>query len=153
MPKYYNATIRNLEYRLRKFKPVLEKALQEEIERHEDVITDLIQTQLWMGLNGYGNEIMPPYTYTTVRYKKRQQQPFDRVTLYDTGDFYKSLKVEMDADGFRIVSDDKKAKDLLDRYGENVLRLMNESLTELIRVYLRPALAKRMKDYVKNGRT
>lgn len=153
MSRYYNATIRNLEYRLRKFKPVLESALREEIRNHEDVITGLIQTQLWMGVDGYGNEIKPPYTLTTVRYKKKKHQPYDRVTLYDTGDFYKSLRVEIEEDGFRIVSDDEKAQDLLDRYGEKVFRLMNESLMEIVRVYLRPALEKRMKEYVKTGRT
>lgn len=151
MPRYYNATIRNLEYRLRKFKPVLEAALKDEIRKNESIIVDLIQTQLYMGLDGYGAEITPPYTMTTVKYKKRKHQVFDRVTLRDTGDFYRSLHVVIEDDGFRIVSDDEKAQDLLDRYGEKVLRLMNNSLTEVIRVYLRPALTKRMKEYVETG--
>lgn len=152
MTKYYNATIKNFSYRLRKFKPVLEQALKEEIKNNEDKIVGLIQTQLYMGLDGYDREIEPSYTSRTRKYKKKKGQPYDRVTLYDTGEFYKSLHIELDEKGFSIVSDDKKADELLEKYGEPILRLMNSSITEIIRVYLRPALTERMKNYIKNGR-
>lgn len=151
MARYYNASIRNLVYRLRKFKPILEESLKEEIERNQDVITDIIRTQLYAGIDGYKNDIKPPYTARTVKNKIRKGQPTDRVTLKDTGKFYKSLYVEFDSNGFRILSDDKKAEDLLEKYGEQVLRMTNSELTDFLRTHIRPVLTEKMKNYIKNG--
>ena len=67
MARYYNASIRNLVYRLRKFKPVLESALKEEIENYSDFLTDCIRIQLDLGLNGYYDEIQPPYAPRTIK--------------------------------------------------------------------------------------
>ena len=154
MPKkYYNASIRNLVYRLRKFKPVLEQYLKEEIENHADILCQYVRERLWIGLDGYLESIKPPYAPRTIRKKLKKGQPTDRVTLRDTGDFYESLHIEFDEGGFRIVSNDRKASFLLIRYGEQVLRVSNEDFTYFIREYIRPALAKRMKEYIQNDRT
>src|SRR5574344_1599685 len=85
MARYYNASIRNLVYRLRKFKPVLESALKEEVENYADFLTDAVRIQLDMGLDGYYDKIEPPYAPRTVKNKIRKGQPTDRVTLRDTG--------------------------------------------------------------------
>lgn len=153
MAKYYNASIRNLVYRLRKFKPVLESALKEEVENYADFLTDTVRDQMYMGLDGYYNMIEPPYAQRTIKNKIRKGQPTNRVTLKDTGDFYASLHVEFDDNGFRIVSNDEKAKYLLAKYGDAILRLPNESFTKFLRAYIRPVLAYRMKNYLENGRT
>ena len=42
MAKYYNGSIRNLIYRLRKFKDVLDQELKDEIMRNEEVIVKTI---------------------------------------------------------------------------------------------------------------
>lgn len=152
MAKYYNASIRNLVYRLRKFKPVLESALKEEVEKNADFLTDLIRLRLNLGFDGFYNKIQPPYAPRTIKNKIRKGQPTDRVTLKDTGDFYASLHVEFDEGGFRIVSNDNKAKYLLANYGDAILRLPDEDLTRLLKL-IRPALAYKMKEYLKNGRT
>lgn len=151
MARYYNASIRNLVYRLRKFKPVLESALKEEVEKHSDFLTDCIRIQLDLGLNGYYNEIQPPYAPRTIKNKIRKGQPTDRVTLKDTGVFYGSLNLEYDDEGFRITSDDSKAKYLIAKYGDSILRLQNDDLNRFLKFYIRPALAERMKQYINNG--
>ena len=152
MTKYYNTSMRNLVYRLRKFKPVLESALREEIENYSYDLIWAIRDQLDMGLDGYYNKIQPPYAPRTIYNKTRKGQPTDRVTLKDTGEFYNSLRIEFDENGFRIVSDDDKSKYLIAKYGGPILRLPNEDLTRFLRFYIRPALAERMKEYIKNGR-
>lgn len=153
MSTYYNASIKNLVYRLRKFKPVLEDALKEEIERHQDFITDSIRIQLDMGIDGYYDEIRPPYAPRTIKRKIKKGQPTDRVTLKDTGKFYDSLYLEFDESGFRILSNDEKAKYLIAKYGSPILRVYNEDFNRFLRFYIRPALAERMKDYLQNDRT
>lgn len=153
MAKYYNASIRNLVYRLRKFKPVLESALKEEVENNADFLTDAVRIQLDMGLDGFYDKIQPPYAPRTIKNKIRKGQPTDRVTLKDTGEFYASLHVEFDEDGFRIVSNDDKSKYLLAKYGNAIFRLPNEDFTRFLRFYIRPALTYRMKEYLENGGT
>ena len=153
MAEFHNTSIRNLVYRLRKFKPVLESALKDEIETYADFLTDSVCIQLNMGIDGFYDEIQPPYAPRTIRNKFRKGQPTDRVTLRDTGDFYSSLHVEFDNDGFRIVSNDDKAKYLIAKYGKAILRLSDDDLTRFLRLYIRPALTYRMKQYLKNGGT
>ena len=48
MPQYYNASIRNLVYRLRKFKDILSEELKDEIMKHEDVIVQWLPETSFM---------------------------------------------------------------------------------------------------------
>lgn len=153
MAKYYNTSIKNLVYRLRKFKPVLDQFLREEVEKNADYLTDVIKIQLNMGLDGFLDEIQPSYAPRTIRAKIKKGQPTDRVTLKDTGKFYGSLYVEFDEGGFRILSKDEKVKYLVSRYGQAILRLSNEDLNRLLRMYVRPALTEKMKNYLQNEGT
>lgn len=153
--KYYNGSIRNLVYRLRKFKDILDQELKNEILKHEKVIVDMIaEEQLYeQGIEGRGIKIMSyqPYRPRTIKKKLKKGQPTDRVTLRDTGEFYASLHVEFDEGGFYVTSTDDKAKYLLDRYGKTIFRLSNENLNILLRDYIRPELYSKLKDYIKNG--
>ena len=117
--KRYNATIRNLEYRLRAFKDSLPNLLEDIIRDKEDVIVSAIaDDQLYRrGINGKGEKIMDyaPYKPTTVRIKKRKGQPTPRVTLRDTGDFHKSMFVVFDSEGFYITASDEKTTKLIEK--------------------------------------
>lgn len=154
MQKYYNASIRNLVYRLRKFKEILSEELKNEIMKHEDIIVQMVtQDQLYeQGIEGRGISIMSyqPYTAKTIRIKQKKGQPYDRVTLRDTGEFYSSLHVEFDDKGFYVTSTDDKAKYLLERYGKTIFRLTNENFSELLRNYIRPSLKEKLKERLLN---
>ena len=89
-----------------------------------------------------------PYTARTIQIKQRKGQPYDRVTLRDTGEFYSSLHVEFDDDGFYVTSTDDKAKYLLARYGKTIFRLTNQNFTELLRNYIRPELQQKLKEKI-----
>lgn len=157
MPQYFNASIRNLVYRLRRFKDILDEELRDEIMKHEDVIVQMVaQEQLYEeGIEGRGIEIMSyqPYTARTIKIKQKKGQPYDRVTLKDTGEFYSSLHVEFDDEGFYVTSTDDKAKYLLARYGKTIFRLTNENFSELLRNYIRPSLKEKLKERLLNDRT
>lgn len=156
MPNYFNTSLRNLVYRLRKFKSVLDSELKNEILRHEDVIIKMVtQEQLYeKGIEGRGIEISSysPYKPRTIKKKIRKGQPYDRVTLKDTGEFYASLHVEHDDEGFYVTSSDDKSQYLLKRYGKTIFRLTDENLKVLLHDYIRPSLKQKMKEYIKNGR-
>lgn len=147
--KRYNATFRNLEYRLRIFKDSLPTLLEDIVRSKEDVIVSAIaDDQLYRrGINGKGEKIMDyaPYAARTIENKKRKGQPTTRVTLRDTGDFHRSMRVIFDSEGFYITSDDEKAKYLVKKYGGEIYRLTDKNFTRIIRSHVRKELVKRLK--------
>lgn len=153
--KYYNGSVKNLVYRLRKFKAILDEELRNEILRHEDVIVKMVaEGQLYdKGIEGRGIKISDymPYAEITKKRKLKKGQPINRVTLRDTGEFHSSLHVEFDDEGFYVTSDDDKAKYLLDRYGKTIFRLSNENLNTLLREYVRPSLMDKLKNYIEGN--
>lgn len=151
--KRYNASLRNLEYRLRAFKDSLPMLLEDIVRDKEDVIVSAIaDDQLYRrGINGKGEKIMDymPYTATTVRIKKKKGQPTTRVTLRDTGDFHNSMFVVFDAEGFYVTASDDKTPELIEKYGGEIFRLTDKNLTRIIRSHIRKELVKRLKKAVK----
>lgn len=133
--KTFQATMRNLVYRLRKFDEILGDAVIGCIQQDEEFILDMVrQDQLYQrGENGgsrgdaLGNgEVIwnyAPYAPRTIQNKRRAGQPDDRVTLRKTGKFYDSLYLHVDEDGFSIESTDEKADKLRAKYGAEILRL------------------------------
>lgn len=151
--KRYNASLRNLEYRLRAFKDSLPTLLEDIVRDKEDIIVSAIaDDQLYRrGINGKGKKIMDymPYTATTVRIKKKKGQPTTRVTLRDTGDFHNSMFVVFDAEGFYVTASDDKTPELIEKYGDEIFRLTDKNLTRIIRSHIRKELVKRLKKAVK----
>lgn len=147
--KRHNATLRNLEYRLRAFKDNLPMYLEDIIRDKEGVIVSAIaDDQLYRrGINGRGEKIMSymPYTAKTIQNKKRKGQPTTRVTLRDTGAFHKSMFVVFDSEGFYITASDEKTQDLVEKYGEEIFRLTDKNFTRIIRSHIRKELVKRLK--------
>lgn len=151
--KRYNATLRNLEYRLRAFKDSLPMLLEDIVRDKEDVIVSAIaDDQLYhRGINGKGEKIMDymPYTARTIKNKKRKEQPTTRVTLRDTGAFHKSMYVVFDSKGFYITASDEKTQDLVEKYGEEIFRLTDKNFTRIIRSYIRKELVKRLNQAIR----
>lgn len=151
--KRYNATLRNLEYRLRIFKDSLPTLLEDIVRSKEGVIVSAIaDDQLYRrGINGRGEKIMDyaPYAARTIENKKRKGQPTTRVTLRDTGDFHKSMHVIFDSEGFYVTSDDEKAKYLVKKYGGEIYRLTDKNFTRIIRSHIRKELVKRLKQAIR----
>ena len=147
--KRYNATLRNLEYRLRAFKDNLPMYLEDIIRDKEDVIVSAIaDDQLYRrGINGRGEKIMSymPYTAKTIQNKKRKGQPTTRVTLRDTGAFHESMYVVFDSEGFYITASDEKTEELVKKYGEEIFRLTDKNFTRIVRSHIRKELVKRLK--------
>jgi len=78
-------------------------------------------------------EIGGGYSGLTKAIKKQKGQPFNRVTLKDTGDFYASFKLKTTKEGFDIVADTlKESGDLRERWGKDILGLTDESKNELV---------------------
>lgn len=151
--KRYNATLRNLEYRLRAFKDSLPELLEDIVRDKEDVIVSAIADgQLYRrGINGKGKKIMDymPYKPSTIQNKKRKGQPTTRVTLRDTGAFHESMYVVFDSEGFYITASDEKTQGLVEKYGEEIFRLTDKNFTRIVRSHVRKELVKRLKKAIR----
>jgi hypothetical protein len=72
------------------------------------------------------------YAPITEEIKQFQGIPFDRVTLYDTGKFYRSFEFIQQGDGFILRADtSKEGEDLTERWGDNIIGLNDESIAKL----------------------
>ena len=121
------------------------KIFQEVIKENESVIVDMnAETQLFeKGVNALGVSISSyrPYSDKTVEIKKMKGQPFNRVTLRDTGDFHSAFFVRVSRENFSIDSTDWKTKKLVKKYGDrdgDIFGLTDENLSELITEYVAP---------------
>ena len=74
------------------------------------------------------------YSPTTIRLKARKGQPTNRVTLKDTGDFYKTFDVKVSNNAsFSITANtDKEGQDLEDRWGEDIIGLQDENVIKVM---------------------
>ena len=125
------------------------------LNQEEDVIDLIIylntEEQLFQGVDAEGRELAEiggAYAPITVAIKRTEGQPFDRVTLRDTGEFYKSFDVRPLRDGFEIVADTvKENQDLTERWGKDIIGL-NELSIEQLQAFLIPLVIEYWIDYV-----
>ena len=82
-----------------------------------DAITEAVQRQALAGLRSDGSRILPEYSDLTISIKKEKGQPTDRVTLYDTGDYFRSMRTDVSANAVITTASDEKAENLRKKYG------------------------------------
>ena len=126
--------------------------LSEIIRENEPYIIDMnTQSQLWeRGINTAGVEIMDykPYSPLTIQIKMETGQPYNRVTLHDTGDFYSSFYIETHDDSFDIKASDWKTAGLIRKYDRRILGLTAENKNELAWEYVYPDALDKIKNII-----
>ena len=121
----------------------------------QDTMIEFNQDQLQAGMDALGQTINTiggnPYRVFTIRIKRKEGKPMspaDKVTLYDTGDFYKTFAVRILNNGYEIIANFIKSDgDIRDNLpGEfDILGLDDESATELVMEHVYPLLAQAIK--------
>jgi hypothetical protein len=113
--------------------------LQVAVEKNADKFQDANVRQLDAGILSTGEKIKAPsylpydlYSPFTIREKKKKGQPTNRITLKDKGTFYESIKLEVDASGFEMDSNDSKSIDLQRKYTIDILGISEENLFILL---------------------
>lgn len=119
------------------------------IKENEAYILDMnTEDQLFeKGVNNLNVQIKSymPYSQLTISIKRLKGQPYDRVTLRDTGEFHSSFYIEYNDDFFEIKAADEKTDDLIKRYGRYILGLTDENLKILIWEYVYPDIMEKVK--------
>lgn len=99
-----------------------------------DLEPDMVESQqerLFEGKYPTGEIIFPPYKPFTIFMKTIKEQPTDRVTLKDTGDFHRGIFVKKQGENLIIDSTDEKSAKLQEKYGENIFGFTAENKTTL----------------------
>ena len=79
-----------------------------ESAKAEIIKLNTIEQLFKKGVDNENKAIEPAYTPTTVSIKKSKGQPTNRVTLKDTGDFYKATDIDFTVKDFTIINFDIK---------------------------------------------
>lgn len=119
------------------------QVLRELIIQNADYILNLNKEQLnEEGVNSKGQEIASymPYSPATVARKMRKHQPYDRVTLRDTGKFQAGFQLVVTKGSYRVTSSDSKTDALVEKYGPYIFGLTSENRDQLIAEVLMPAI-------------
>ena len=132
-----NTALRSKIEPLEKFLNETDQVVLGLVQADEDLVLDLNRDeQLYdEGRDATGRTITPRYTPFTVSIKRIKGQPTDRVTLKDTGSFYRSFDIKYGPDYFEIIATDRKTKKLQKKYGDQILGLDDDSLQLIIDLY------------------
>lgn len=117
----------------KRLKPIniLEKT-KDAIENTNEIALQLNRDQMFSGIRSDGSEITPKYRPLTVFLKAQEGRPTDRVTLNDTGSFYRYFILRIQGDEFYIDSTDDKSTKLKTDYGEKIFGLTKQSQIQWI---------------------
>lgn len=139
--------IDNIVTKLEKIKVDRDKIVLDTIQMFETFVIDQNRKQLFAGIDGKGNQIVPEYTDKTYDIKISVGQPADRVTLKDTGDFYASIFIDYGTKYIYFDANDSKTNDLIDKYGGSILGL-TESSIEILKKKIKSTLQTKIKSYL-----
>jgi len=130
---------------------IMRSIFEQEPDFKELVIELNTNNQLFEGIDSNGvtlSSIGGKYADVTIAFKRSNSQPFDRVTLKDTGAFYESFNVRYEMGGIVIDADTiKEGDDLRERWGNDILGLTDESIEKLV-FFLVPLIVEFIGDYL-----
>lgn len=133
--------------RLKAFDP--QEVVAQVVADNDDVIVEMnTDDQLFArGVNRNNVAIADyaPYAGQTILFKELKNQPTDRVTLRDSGDFHNSFYIELLGDGFEIKAVDEKTEELEMKYGEEIFGLADFSVFNFAHNYIKPEMIKALR--------
>lgn len=101
-------------------------------------LEDYNKQQLSQGKRKDGSAITPEYSPMTIFLKQQKGQPWDRVTLYDEGNYYDRITLSVDAQTYDLHSTDSKAAKLLAKYGDDIEGLTEDNKNDYRATTLKP---------------
>jgi hypothetical protein len=140
------ATVKDVFRRVANFQQSQSKIMNDCITDSSETILDANRSQLMEGLDKYGQDIFPPYAPFTIKMKKLKKQPYDKVTLYDEGDFQKAMFLKVESGKVFIDSKDQKTDEIMGKYDKETEKILgipkskvepiNETImTKFIRIF------------------
>lgn len=125
--------------------------LKKAVDKHKNLFEDANIEQLEQGILNNGEEITPPYRPLTIQIKRIKGQPTNKVTLKDSGDFHRSIIVELESGGIGFDATDYKTTDLEKKYTINILGITDDNLKEILESTILEELIHIIKQEIQNA--
>lgn len=109
----------------------LKAIVKKVLKNHRRKLIEVQRKQLMRGEKSTEAQILPPYKPSTVRKKQRKGQPVDRVTLRDTGKFYRYIHPVFHKENFTMRSNDMKMYWLERKYGNDILGIQEKEAKKI----------------------
>lgn len=129
--------------KLKALDSVILDAIAIAFEEHSETIEDFNTEQLQKGERSDGS-ILPSYSPASVNVYGKRPGP---MTLRDTGDFYRGIKLDISATAATIVSKDIKTSELETRYGTKIIGISDENLESFVNKYVRESILRELNEY------
>jgi hypothetical protein len=135
--------ISRFERKLKELKASINPTIQETINRTKPLLIDeQTNGQMYKGEDSEGKQFVPSYALSTRVIKRKKGQPTNRVTLKDSGDLYKSIKIDAKTNDMIISANVEYFKYLVTHYDQNtILGLQPEFLEQ----YTKQVILKNLK--------
>lgn len=138
----------NLERTVEDIEKSIFEGLRESIDQNKDVlITQQTDGQMYKGLTKLGTPISPDYAESTKTRKRYKKQPYDRVTLRDTGDFYDSIDIEAKDTEFVISTPISYSIYLVKKY-DDIFGIIDEFMSKFVESYSLPIIKTNIDDII-----
>lgn len=145
---YDDSILNDLRNTVETLQKSINSSIQESINNNKDEIKFLqTQEQLFLGKNSKGVDIKPAYANSTIKIKRKKGLPTDRVTLFDTGDFYRSLEIIAGSNEAIIRTVISYSVFLVNKYAD-ILGLDKESWTKFLADKTIPTIKKNFDDII-----
>ena len=145
------SVINRFEKKLKQLKDSINPTIQDTVNRTKPLLIDeQTNEQMYKGEDSNGKQFIPSYALSTKVTKRKKGQPFDRVTLKDSGDLYKSIKVVAKTNEMIISANVEYFKYLVTHYDQNtILGLQPDFLEKYTKQLILPNLKKKWKAIIK----
>ena len=132
---------------------IIYPTLSDVINSNSNVLKEILtERQLFdKGQDSKGSRIKPSYAQTTISIKRKKNQPTDRVTLKDTGDYYSSISFEGKTKTMVITASIGYASFLSKKYGADILGVQNMEFEAFYKKYIEPELSKNIDSIIEKG--
>lgn len=132
------------------WKGVVDEAVKEAFRKYDFVIIDYLTNKQWFqkGQKSDGKIIKPAYSRITIKIKKKKGDPYDRVTLRDTGKLYRSIELIIGDRAIIAKVGVDYYKKLEEKYGKRILGIQDQFLEEFCENYIIPQIRKNINDTI-----
>jgi hypothetical protein len=143
MVGFFKMNIESYTWHLNNLIDDIDKEINNIIQKKKNLILRIIRTRLYQkSLDGNLKEILPSYSKQTELYKKEKRQIRTRVTLRDTGEWYKSFQLLYENGDLTVISNLDKTDFLVDKYGSAILEFTDEEIKLIYDSIIEPHLLK-----------
>lgn len=123
----------------------LQAELDKVIEASEAEIVDANTEMLYSGIDSEGKSL-GQYADRTIEYKKKKNQPYDRITLKDEGDYYSGKKLVKNNSKYTVISSDYKNAKLETDFGIGINGVDESRMAILTDDKFSPGITKAFQD-------